>query len=604
MQLQIEPRKDLPLRIREHPARPMNLIVLTAVGVCLAVVVALAWIYYSGEENSTGLRVADETRTVESGAADQTPQPAGGMPEFSSLERDESSGAVSPDPTSAASNNNPFSSSPSQAFVSDDEVQAFVQEKQPVAQTVVRTPKQRDAPKKVAAPLGDLAISGRVMTRAGRPVSGIALTATAGQVVDQDKGKLVLARGNHHETTSGYDGAYKFQQLADGEYHLRTTATRQYAEARMSVRAGVDFADLVLTAHWDLRVHGVVSTPAGEPLRGTQVQPLIHAVKAVSTDKDGEYAFAVKVMETAQNLVINASKDGYKDKKVSLKVAKANAGNDVALNIVMEPEPTALAVVSGSVHSSLGEPVAGQRIQMSSTRARENYSATSDKDGKFVIEGVEVSDDYMLSINAADAYEDYFERNLQVTDDGLTLSIELKAKDVGTLTGQMVDLYGNAISHFSLVLQRKKTSYYNARVVGDAVGAFLVENAPAGELRFKTKSNPYHRIEGIRLAAGDEHDVMIVLDSGYDEIRGRVEDGRLNPVAVPNITLTWAHQQKGIRSTSRRTTAADEQGNFAFTQIGPGPHTIRINAPGYKPVQFNHDVTESGSDVVVRLEDQ
>ena len=484
----------------------------------------------------------------------------------------------------------------------------WVEEEQPAAQEIAPTPERVDAPKKAvspkqaAAPLGDFTISGRVLTRAGAPVPGIELTATAARVFDRDKGKEVLTHGYQRKTTSAYDGAYAFQQLADGEYHIRTTVTGQYAEARMSVRAGVDFADLVLTAHRDLRVHGVVSTAAGEPLARVQVQPLIHAAKAVTTNRDGEYAFVVKVMEAGQNLVIRAARNGYKDNKINLEAAKPDAGNDVVLNIVMQPDPTALAVVSGSVRSSLGEPVAGQRIQLSSGKARQSYRASSDQDGEFVIQGVELSDDYTLSINAADAYDDYFQRNLAVTEDGLTLDIELKAKDVGTLTGQMVDLYGNPISNFSLVLQRKQTSYYNARVVGDSVGAFRVENAPAGELRFKTRSNPYHRIDGIRLEAGDEHDVQIVLDAGYDEIRGQVEDDRLNPVAVPNISLTWAHTQDGVRSTSRRTTAADEQGDFRFTQLGPGPHTLSINVPGFKPVRLNHDVAEQGSDVDVRLE--
>jgi len=578
--------------------RRKNPIALTAVGL------ALAWIYYSGQENSTGSGAEDQIHIAESDGSDRTLQPSGGMPEFPDLGSDESSGTVL-----EASQSNPFSSDTSQATVSDDEAQVFGEER-PIVQEIARTPersdssKKADAPKKAAGPLGDLGISGRVLTRAGTPVSGIVLTATVGHLFDREKGKFVLSAGYQRRTTSGYDGAYAFQQLADGEYHIRTTATGQYAEARMSVRAGVDFADLVLTAHRDLRVHGVVSTAAGEPLQGTQVRPLVHKGKAVTTNKGGEYAFAVKVMETVQNLVIRASKNGYIDNKISLEAAALDAGNDVALDIVMQPDPTALVAVSGTVRSAEGGPVADQRIRLSSGKARQSYRATSDEDGKFVITGVELSDDYMLSINAADAYEDYFQRNLKITEEGLTLSIELKVKDIGTLTGQMVDLYGNPISNFSLVLQTKKTSYYNARVVGDSVGVFMVENAPAGELRFRTKSNPYHRIEGILLAAGDEHDVQIVLDAGYDEIRGRVEDDRFNPVAVPNISLTWAHVQDGVRSTSRRNTAADEQGNFRFTQSGPGAHTLSINAPGFKSVRFNHDVAEQGSDVVVQLEEE
>jgi hypothetical protein len=259
-------------------------------------------------------------------------------------------------------------------------------------------------------------------------------------------------------------------------------------------------------------------------------------------------------------------------------------------------------VVAGTVRNAQGGPVIGQRIQMSSRKARETYRATTDGQGRFVMEGVEVSDDYLLSINGLEDYQDYFEGNLRVTEAGLTLAIELKDKDMSKLRGQMVDVYGNPVPNFTLLLQTKETSYYNTHVVGDAVGAFVVENAPAGELRLRTESSPYHRIEGIRPVAGGEDYVLIVLDTGRGEIRGRVLDDKNYPVAVPNISLTWSYVQNGVRSTSRRTTTADAQGDFRFSQLGPGGHTLTINAPGYEPVRIDHDPAAQGSDVVVRLE--
>ena len=138
-------------------------------------------------------------------------------------------------------------------------------------------------------------------------------------------------------------------------------------------------------------------------------------------------------------------------------------------------------------------------------------------------------------------------------------------------------------------------------VVGDGSGYFEVENAPAGELLLRTESTPYHMVEGIRLSTGGSLTIPVVLDWGYDEIQGRIVDESGYPVAVPNIGLTWSYDQNGLRSTSRRTTAADEEGNFHFTRLGPGVHRLSISVAGYKPLTVNHDVALQGSLLEVTL---
>ena len=381
------------------------------------------------------------------------------------------------------------------------------------------TPPEEPAASQPTGPEGDLAISGRVLDRAGTPVPGVKLVAKASYLFDRDKSKMTPVYRYQRGTSSGYDGAYAFERLADGEYHISTKATDQYPQAQILVRAGVDFADLVLTGHQDLRVFGMVTTTGGEPLGGVAVTPATQNAPTSSSSKEGRYSFEVKLLENARDLAVRASKQGYEDQEVRLDTSKPEAGNDLELNIVMEPDAdSALAEVSGRVTGPGNEPVAGQRIGLSSAKARQNYRPTTDAEGRFVIQRVEPSDDYMLSINAVAAYKDYFQRDIKVTKNGLTLNVELEALDTGTLSGQMLNVFGVPIPNFTLVLQTKETSYYNQRVLGDSSGNFTVEKAPAGELRMKTKSNPYYTIEGIQLNAGAEREVPVVLDWGYDAI--------------------------------------------------------------------------------------
>ena len=462
---------------------------------------------------------------------------------------------------------------------------------------------QANAKKIPIGPEGDLAISGRVLNRAGTPVPGIKMEARATYLFDSEQGKLIYARTNQRMAVSGNDGTYAFERLADGEYHINTEATEHYSRAQISVRAGVDFVDLVLTGQRELSVNGLVSTAGGDPLTGVMVTPLGQSPLTVSSGEDGRYTFEIKLMETAQSLAVRASKQGYKDREVRLDKIQPGAGSDFELNIVMEPDAdTVLAEVSGRLTDPEGEPVAAQRIGLSSAGTRQNHRVITDVDGKFIIQDVEPGDDYMLTINTVDAYADVFQKNLKISRTGLKLNIELLALETGTLSGQMVNVHGASVPGFMLVLQTKQTSYYNKRVLGDDTGDFRVEKAPAGELRLRTKSSPYYTIEGIKLAPEAEQQVAVVLDFGEDEIRGRVLNDQGYPVAVPNISLTWSHQQYGIRSTSRRAAAADEQGNFHFSQLGPGTHRLVINAAGYKPVTLNHNVSSQGTDLEVKLQ--
>ena len=118
---------------------------------------------------------------------------------------------------------------------------------------------------------------------------------------------------------------------------------------------------------------------------------------------------------------------------------------------------------------------------------------------------------------------------------------------------------------------------------------------------WKPVSSRYYTIEGIRLDAGSDEEVTVVLDNGHDEIRGRVVDEDGLPVAGTSVTLNWFHHENGIRTTARRNTSADAQGYFKFTQLGPGTHRLIVNADNYLPMQRSHDVATQGSDLTVEM---
>ena len=493
-----------------------------------------------------------------------------------------------------------FEQTLSMPAASDQSVEQFPDAADMKFENVQASP-ESSVTKQPLEPVGDLAISGRVLDRSGSPVEGITVVARAYHLFDRDTGRSIPVHDYQRETTSGYNGSYAFERLVDGEYHLSTLATDVYPRVQISVRAGVDFADIILTGQLDLRIHGVVTTADGEPLAGVVVSPVVQESPEVISGKDGSYAFRVKLRDIVSNLTVRASKAGFENREMRLKIPVSNA-NQLELDIVMQTDKEAgLADVRGFVHGNGNQAVPNQSLNLSSSKERQSYQAVTDAQGRFQMEGVQPGDDYMLSINAPSIYKDYFRRDIRIPQGRVTLDVELETQDTGNLSGRMVNLFGTPVSNFSMVLKRKETSFYNQRVFGDGSGSFEVENAPAGELLLRTESTPYHTVDGIVLPAGGSLNIPVVLDWGYDEIQGKVVNEEGYPVAVPSISLTWSHDQDGLRSTSRRTTAADVEGNFHFTRLGPGIHRLTISVAGYKPVTVNHDVTLQGSLLEVRL---
>ncbi|MDH3751970.1 MAG: carboxypeptidase-like regulatory domain-containing protein, partial [Gammaproteobacteria bacterium] len=246
-------------------------------------------------------------------------------------------------------------------------------------------------------PQGDLAISGRVLTRSGSPVAGIQVTATATHLFEQGQRKAIPPGRGQRRTTTDYNGAYAFENLANGEYQLRTVATDRYTRALIHVRAGVDFADLIVATHQEIRVQGIVTTEEGDPLFGAKVRPNLAGASEVTTNWEGHYGFDAMLPENVTQMMVRASHEGYRDREIRLAADHSDDANALELNIIMQADAaTELADVSGFVTNAARDPVAGQRVLLSSATPRQTYRSITDASGTFVIRGVEPGDDYMV----------------------------------------------------------------------------------------------------------------------------------------------------------------------------------------------------------------
>jgi hypothetical protein len=139
-------------------------------------------------------------------------------------------------------------------------------------------------------PPGDFSISGRVLTRNGAPVQGAKVTARASHLFEDGRRRAIPRGVRPLQATSGYDGAYAFDNLPNGEYQVITEATKRHTRAIIQVRAGVDFADLVVSGHREITVQGRVTTATGEPVPRARLRPAVADAREVTSGKDGQYA--------------------------------------------------------------------------------------------------------------------------------------------------------------------------------------------------------------------------------------------------------------------------------------------------------------------------
>jgi hypothetical protein len=68
------------------------------------------------------------------------------------------------------------------------------------------------------------------------------------------------------------------------------------------------------------------------------------------------------------------------------------------------------------------------------------------------------------------------------------------------------------------------------------------------------------------------------------------------------VQLSMDHRENGMHSRSVRTAVADAKGRFAFTRLGPGLHTLRVNAPGSQVVSLDHMVGTGSEKVLVQID--
>jgi protocatechuate 3,4-dioxygenase beta subunit len=443
-----------------------------------------------------------------------------------------------------------------------------------------------------------LPISGWVLDQSGEPVPGIGVSASSRRLAQGGES------GGHgletHEALSDAQGYFAFANLPDGEYLLQTEATDLYSSATSIVRTGVSSTVLQVKNERGnpVTIYGVVMAEDDQPIAGVRVAPTDES-QAATTDTAGNYRLEITVDSHPRTRSIRFTKPGYRAETLSVRQSELRDLSEWRLNARLQLKEG--VSVDGTVTTVDGEPVAGARIQLYSHSLGRSQQTTSAQDGSFFMDKVEVGDDYRLWVRPKADFEDHMDEDLLVDRNGLFVPVVLEPLDDSRLRGRMVNAFRDPISRYTLWLWSSGASANrNLAVTSDSGGHFLVEDIPAGEVVFSSRGDPQFTLGGIQLEAGKTTEANLVLDWGQEEMAGQLlNSDNGEPVTGAEVTLFWSDQEQGVTSRSRRQTITDGRGYFIFSELGPGPHTIRVTARGFHPVQQE---AVPGEGIVIELQ--
>jgi hypothetical protein len=453
-----------------------------------------------------------------------------------------------------------------------------------------------------AAGDGDYSISGLVVDEFGTGIAGIELDVSQEHRFSRDAKSSASKAARTWTVLTDDIGWYALEGVNDGEYRVRAEPEQFYEPAQAMVRAGQQTADLVLRARRpDVHVSGTVQSD-GEPLDSVSVQVIGQAGGAVQTNGDGYYQLDMKFSESRSRYTLSFVREGFREKRSVIELEQAGWREQLRLDAELEPVRE-LARVSGAVYDVNGKSLADQTVRLYSESARQRYAAVSDRNGEFSIDEIETGSDYLVSVQPGEKYRDYKALGVEISRAGEDLEVVLEPLAQGTLIGQMVDAHGQPVPEFSLWLRNPDAvNQADILVTGDSQGFFRVDEVEEGNLVFESRSSPQLNIKGIHLSAGEQKDVLLVLDWGNHQVAGLVVDDMGRPVPASELYVTSLRRDSGVRAHTIRRAVTDETGYFLVNQVGPGYHTIRIDVPGFQTTIIDHDVGVSAPEVVIRLE--
>jgi len=412
--------------------------------------------------------------------------------------------------------------------------------------------------------VGDLLIAGKVINQSGLGVSGMTVRL-------QRVGSLT---GGGKATSTGAEGKFRFENLAAGDFTLATDASQQYSKASAVVKAGVSSAELKVSGRTRITISGEITGTDGEPVAGARISNPDGG--GIISNTSGHYRLSL-VVEPNRSYGLKINATGYREETRHVHASSVDANSNVKVNVRLVSAGGVTA--SGTIISATGQPVAGATVWLTSPGLNVRGQAMSDAKGEFSVAGLKPAGDYRLIINAS-GYSRYQQNNLDLDTQSLPLAIEMNVLPAGNITGLITDEDRNPVANFTMLVVSVDSFGQSLAVSSDDNGYFQADGIPSGEIRFQTRSVPSMSVTGLKLPEGQRVEADLVVDWGAYSVNGFVADKSGRRIPKAKLILRWNDSNNGLVSDSTRLSETDLDGNFSFSELGPGQHELVIESDG------------------------
>jgi len=234
--------------------------------------------------------------------------------------------------------------------------------------------------------------------------------------------------------------------------------------------------------------------------------------------------------------------------------------------------------LSGWVGTEFGEIRAGEAVVLYSSNLRARHRVITGISGEFIFTDLKPSWDYALNVSSQGMYKRYVKFPIKLSFEEEVHNIVLEPIPLGTVSGRIADPYGRPVTGIELIIKTLEVDSWSASVVTDAQGSFSLTGFPTGKFELAIKGEQSLTAVGFKFDPAVGELVTLTIDVGPYSLRGRIYDESGQTFDNARVFLNWELQENGIRIRSTRQTSADANGEFQFSELGPGIHELAISA--------------------------